>query len=161
MIKKTFQSSGQQELNKPEPFDLLSREVYLNLVRTHAALESEFTQLFKQHQISQPLYNVLKVVVRGEKEGVPSQSIAQYMIARDPDITRLVNRLVKDGLVERHRSQSDRRIVSVKITPLGLNKLEELEEPVKKLHYQQLKHIDADKLKLLNELLVKARYPTD
>jgi len=82
----------QEELGESQPFQVPEQEAYLNLVRTHALLSDEVAELFKQHYLSQPLYNVLKVVARVGEVGMPSQSIAQYMVARDPDITRLVDR---------------------------------------------------------------------
>lgn len=148
----------QQELDT-DPFEVREQEVYMNLVRTHAMLSSQFADLFKECGLSEPLYNVLKVVSRAGEQGVPSQSIAPYMLARDPDITRLVDRLVKEGLVTRERSTEDRRVVRVIITKAGCQKVQELGEPVKRLHQTQLGHIHSRELQLLNELLVEARYP--
>lgn len=148
----------QQEL-ETQPFELPEQEAYLNLVHTHSVLESEFARLFKQHGLSQPLYNVLKVVIRAGSQGVPSQSIAQYMLANDPDITRLVDRLEKIGLVTRERGTQDRRLVWVKITDDGCRQIEALEALVKALHKRQLSHMSAAKLAQLNQLLVEARHP--
>ena len=147
----------QKELGASEPFEVAEQEVYLNLVRTHAALSDEVAELFKQHQISQPLYNVLKVVARVGEIGMPSQSIAQYMVARDPDITRLVDRLQKDGLLERDRDRQDRRVVLVRVTQAGLNLIQLLDPAIWKLHQSQLGHLSPEQLELLNQLLVAAR----
>lgn len=147
----------QEELGLSQPFKLLEQEVYLNLVRTHAVLNDEIAKLFKQHQLSQPLYNVLKVVARAGETGIPSQSIAQYMVARDPDITRLVDRLKKDRLVQRQRDKQDRRVVRIVVTTAGLDAIGNLDPSIEKLHQQQLGHLSQEKLKLLNELLVEAR----
>jgi DNA-binding MarR family transcriptional regulator len=88
--------------------------------------------------------------------GMPSQSIAQYMVARDPDITRLVDRLQKDGSIERERDEQDRRIVRVRVTQLGLDLVQKLDPLIWKLHQQQLGHLSQEKLELLNQLLVEA-----
>jgi DNA-binding MarR family transcriptional regulator len=133
------------------------QEAYLNLVRTHALLSDEVAELFKQHHLSQPLYNVLKVVARMGRAGMPSQSIAQYMVARDPDITRLVDRLQKDRSIERERDEQDRRIVRVRVTQSGLDLIQKLDPLIWKLHQQQLGHLNQEKLELLNQLLVEAR----
>lgn len=151
-------TSLQAELNLLSSFKLAEQEAYLNLVRTHAILVSEFEKLFKQHGISQPLFNVLKAVARDIEQGCPSQSLAQYMIAKDPDITRLVDRLAKLGLVSRERGTQDRRVVSVKITTRGLQKIKDLDPEVRILHKQQLGHMSTEKLQLLSTLLVKARH---
>jgi DNA-binding MarR family transcriptional regulator len=146
----------QQELGKSQPFSLLEQEVYLNLVRTHAVLSDKVAELFKKYNLSQPLYNVLKVVARAGGVGTPSQSIAQYMLVRDPDITRLVDRLQKDRLIAREKDERDRRIVLVKVTELGLEIIQILDPLIWDLHQQQLGHLSQEKLELLNELLVAA-----
>jgi DNA-binding MarR family transcriptional regulator len=150
-------SSLHEELGESQTFRVPEQEAYLNLVRTHALLSDEVAELFKQHHLSQPLYNVLKVVARMGSAGMPSQSIAQYMVARDPDITRLVDRLQKDGLIERERDEQDRRIVRVRVTQLGLDLIQKIDPPIWKLHQQQFRHLSQEKLELLNQLLVEAR----
>jgi DNA-binding MarR family transcriptional regulator len=150
-------STLHEKLGESQPFQVPEQEAYLNLVRTHALLSDEVAELFKRHHLSQPLYNVLKVVARMGRAGMPSQSIAQYMVARDPDITRLVDRLEKDRLIERERDGQDRRIVRVRVTRSGLEAIEKLDPLIWKLHQQQLGHLNQEKLELLNQLLVEAR----
>jgi DNA-binding MarR family transcriptional regulator len=150
-------STLHEELGESQPFQVPEQEAYLNLVRTHALLSDKVAELFKQHHLSQPLYNVLKVVARVGSAGMPSQSIAQYMVARDPDITRLVDRLQKDGSIERERDEQDRRIVRVRVTQSGLDAIEKLDPLIWKLHQQQLGHLNQEQLELLNQLLVAAR----
>jgi DNA-binding MarR family transcriptional regulator len=150
-------STLHEELGESQPFQVPEQEAYLNLVRTHALLSDEVAELFKQHHLSQPLYNVLKVVARMGRAGMPSQSIAQYMVARDPDITRLVDRLQKDRLIERERDEQDRRIVRVRVTQSGIDVIQKLDPLIWKFHQQQLGHLSQKKLELLNQLLVEAR----
>jgi DNA-binding MarR family transcriptional regulator len=156
--KLSQQSHLPKELGKSPSFALLEQEVYLNLVRTHAVLSDKVAELFKKHNLSQPLYNVLKVVARAGDAGTPSQSIAQYMLVRDPDITRLVDRLHKDRLITREKDERDRRIVLVKVTELGIEIIHILDPLIWELHQQQLGHLSQEKLELLNELLVAARF---
>ena len=63
------------------------------------------------------------------------------MVNRVPDITRLVDRMEKIGLVKRRHFPSDRRVVLVQITQKGSDLLEELDEPVLQLHRNQLGHL--------------------
>jgi DNA-binding MarR family transcriptional regulator len=156
--KMSRNSILQEELGESQPFQVPEQETYLNLVRTHALLSDEVGELFKQHHLSQPLYNVLKVVARVGDVGIPSQSIAQYMVARDPDITRLVDRLQKDRLIERERDEQDRRVVRVKVTQLGQEVIKKLDPLIGKLHQRQLGHLSQERLELLNQLLVEARF---
>ncbi|MEM9881512.1 MAG: MarR family transcriptional regulator [Planctomycetota bacterium] len=151
----------QNELKKRQPFDCPAEEAYINLVRTTGILGGEFAALFKRHGLSESTYNVLRIlrgVKRGESaEGLPSLEVAERLVTRVPDITRLVNRLIEAGLASRCRADDDRRVARVSITPAGLDALRRLDRPVRRLHTRQLGHLDADELATLNRLLEKAR----
>jgi DNA-binding MarR family transcriptional regulator len=84
--------------------------------------------------------------------------IASDMVARDPDVTRLVDRLEKAGLVERRRSEDDRRVVLVRITPKGRALLRRLHDPVLALHRKQLAALGRERLRALSDLLAAARH---
>jgi DNA-binding MarR family transcriptional regulator len=79
------------------------------------------------------------------------------MITRDPDITRLLDRLEARTLISRRRETRDRRSVVTIITPEGLRLLDRLDEPVHELHRRQLGHLGRTRLKALCELLRSAR----
>ena len=152
-----------EEIKKRRPFDSPAEEAYLNLLRTAAVLAADFERLFKEHGLSEPKYNVLRIL-RGAKqngefngEGVPSLEIGDRMITRVPDITRLVDRLEADGLVRRRRCEEDRRVVWVEITPKGLKLLGDLDEPLARLHRAQLGHMTRQELGELSRLLEEAR----
>jgi DNA-binding MarR family transcriptional regulator len=79
------------------------------------------------------------------------------MITRDPDITRLLDRLEKRGLISRCRETKDRRMVMARITPEGLKLLARLDEPVEAAHRKQLGHLGRERLRALTELLYVSR----
>jgi len=79
------------------------------------------------------------------------------MITRDPDITRLLDRLEKRDLISRCRETKDRRMVVARITPQGLKLLARLDEPVQEMHRKQLGHLGPATLNELRDLLVAAR----
>lgn len=147
------------ELRKKRPFDVPEQEAFLNLRRTVDLLGAPFEQLFRAHGISDSQYNVLRILRGAGGEGLPCSEIAARMVSRDPDITRLVDRLEKAGLVERVRVAHDRRVILVRVTAAGLKLLSELDRPVMELHRRQLGHLTRAELAELNGLLVKARYP--
>ena len=151
------------EIKKRQPFDCPAQEAYLNLLRTNSVLQGPIEQLFKQHGISPAKYNILRIL-RGSKGtgecgdlGLPSLEIAERMITRVPDITRLVDGLEADGLVVRTRCTDDRRIVYVGITPPGLELLDLLDAPLLQEHQKIMSHMSVEELAELNRLLVKAR----
>jgi len=152
-------SELQVEIDKRNPFDSLEQEAYLNLARTLGFLSQEFDRLFQRYGLSAPQYNVLRILRGRGGDGVSCLDIARNMVHRTPDITRLGNRLERAGYVTRGRTSEDRRIVLLRLTPTGLDVLARLDEPVQTLHRQLLSHLDADDLRQLNRLLVKARRP--
>ena len=153
------------EIKKRDPFASPAEEVFLNLLRTHAVLCTASEQLFKTHGISPPKYNILRILRgasrngEGCQHGLPSLEIAERMITRVPDITRLVDGLESDCLVTRRRCTEDRRVVYVGITPKGLDLLGQLDKPVAEIQKNSLSHLTSTELLEFNRLLVKARTP--
>ena len=144
------------EIKKRNPFDSAEQEAALNLARTNDRLQSSFAQFFRQHGITGAQCNVLRIL-RGAREPLPCQEIAGRMITQLPDITRLVDRLLEAGLVERSRTPEDRRLVLTSITAAGLRLLATIDDPLLRLHREQLGHLTRSELAELNRLLVKAR----
>ena len=85
--------------------------------------------------------------------------ILGLMVNRVPDITRLVDKLIKEKYAKRQISKKDRRVIFVKITSKGLALLSKLDKPVLNLHKNQLGHLNRKELSELNRLLQKSRYP--
>jgi DNA-binding MarR family transcriptional regulator len=88
---------------------------------------------------------------------LPCREIGERMITRDPDITRLLNRLEDRGFVERTRAKYDRRVIYGKITAAGLKLLRELDNPIEKHSREMLRHVGQEKLRQLIELLELVR----
>jgi DNA-binding MarR family transcriptional regulator len=129
---------------------------FLDLLRTTDMLSRGLVEILKAEDLSSTQYNVLRIL-RGAPEGLPCGEIASRMITRDPDITRLLDRMEKRGLISRCRETKDRRMVMARITPEGLKLLGRLDEPVEEGHRRQLGHLGRDRLRALTELLQVAR----
>jgi DNA-binding MarR family transcriptional regulator len=129
---------------------------FLDLLRTTDMLSRRPAQVLKSEELSPTQYNVLRIL-RGSPDGLACGEIANRMITRDPDITRLLDRLEKRGLILRWRETADRRIVMARITPQGLKLLARLDEPVQDAHRRQLGHLGRKRLQALAELLKEAR----
>jgi DNA-binding MarR family transcriptional regulator len=134
----------------------LEEAVFLDLLRTSDVLSRRIAYLLKDADLSSNQYNVLRIL-RGAPEGLPCGEIGSRMITRDPDITRLLDRLEKRELISRCRETKDRRMVLTRITPAGLKLLAELDEPVQQAHRKQLGHLGRERLKALSELLRESR----
>ena len=129
---------------------------YLDLLRTADVLTRGAISVLKAEELSTTQYNVLRIL-RGSPQGLPCGEIAGRMITRDPDVTRLLDRMEKRALISRSRESRDRRLVLARITPEGLRLVNRLDEPVQKIHRKQLGHMGKDRLKALAELLAAAR----
>lgn len=116
-------------------------------------------QLLKSHDLSPAQYNVLRILRGAEPEGCACREIADRMITRDPDITRILDRLDARGLIARERLRTDRRVVRTRITEAGRRLLKELDQPVRQLHRRQFRHMPARHLKALLRLLDEFRAP--
>jgi len=149
-------SQLQRELRKKNPFESPEKEAYLNILRTQSLLTVGFDRLFREHGISGPQYNILRIL-RGQKTGLPCLEIAAQMIACVPDITRLLDRLEKSEYIERERSADDRRVVLVKITTAGKKLLAKLDKPVAATEKKSLGHMTRKELAELIRLTSKAR----
>lgn len=146
-----------KEIGKTGPFASLEEEVVLNLLRTADRLTGSIENALKPTALSPTQYNVLRILRGVSPQGLPCQEIARRMITRDADLTRLLDRLQKRGLVHRQRQTDDRRVVRITITPAGLSTLSGLDQAVLSLNKKLLGHLGADRLKLLLELTEQAR----
>ena len=126
--------------------------VFLDLLRTTDMLSRGLVQVLKVEDLSSTQYNVLRIL-RGAGEGLACGEIASRMITRDPDVTRLLDRLEKRGLISRCRETEDRRTVRARIAPEGLTVLARLDETVQAAHRQQLGHLGRERRLALTELL--------
>lgn len=129
---------------------------YLDLLRTTDMLSRRVAQVLKTEDLSSTQYNVLRIL-RGAQEGLACGEIGNRMITRDPDITRLLDRLEKRGLISRSRQAKDRRMVVTRISPEGLRLLGRLDDPVQGAHRKQLGHLGQKRLRELAGLLRQAR----
>lgn len=130
--------------------------VYLDLVRTTEMLSRQVVQVLKADDLSPAQYNVLRIL-RGSPDGLTCGEIGNRMITRDPDITRLLDRMEKRNLISRSRDEKDRRVVLTRITIEGLDVLANLDQPVREMHRKLLGHLGAERLQALRHLLEACR----
>ena len=147
----------QAELKQKIPFTRREAEAYLSLLRTADALQTQVEARLKEFGLTGTQYNALRILRGAGPEGLPCREIGERMITRDPDITRLLDRLEDRGFVQRTRSRHDRRVIYGEITAAGLKLLREMDRPLDKFGREMLRHVGQDKLKQLIELLELVR----
>ena len=149
----------QEELKQTKPFASLEEEVVLNLARTAEYVGSRGAEVFKRADLTPTQYNALRILRGAGEDGLTCGEIGERMVTRDSDITRLLDRLERRGLVSRERPESNRRVVITRITEGGLQLLAELDAPVNESHQKLAGHMGEKRLKALNNLLEALRYP--
>jgi DNA-binding MarR family transcriptional regulator len=147
----------QREIKQAKPFGSVAEEAYLNVIRTADALLRGFTEAFKPHELTSTQYNALRILRGAGDDALTCGAIAERMVTRDPDVTRLLDRLEARGLVVRERSRADRRVVLTRISGAGLELLDALDAKVEAIHERQLGHMTREDLERLVVLLEKAR----
>ena len=129
--------------------------------RTADLLNGLFSDMLKPHGLSPTQFNALRILRGAGDGGRTCSEIAERMINRDPDITRLIDRLERRGLVERSREGRDRRVVIARITAAGLELLESLDRVIEQLNGKILGHLGEERLRMLIQLLAAAREQAD
>jgi DNA-binding MarR family transcriptional regulator len=146
--------SVSKAIKQQRKFDTPAQEVVLGLrILTGRLVEPWERFLKSEFDLSASQYNVLRILRGSHPARLASSEIGVRMIARDPDVTRLVDRLGARGLVERVRSDRDRRVVEVGITGDGLALVKQLDVHVNRMPTAMLGKVGQKNLKQLAELL--------
>lgn len=151
----------QSEIQQTKPFDSLEDEAQVALQLTADRLRWRLSEMLKAHGLSPTQYNALRILRGATDRGRTCSEIAERMINRDPDITRLVDRLERRGLVARSREGRDRRVITTRITPDGLQLLQSLDRPIEELNRKILGPLGEERLRTLLQLLQEARNQTE
>lgn len=152
-------SAALPAVRRSSPFDSLEQEAFLNIWRTYDRLRIEEDRLFERFDLSPQQYNALRILRGAHPRSLPTLKLAKKLVSRAPDITRLLDKLARRGLIERERPESNRRTVEVRITGAGMKLLAQLAGPVRECHARQLGHMSRKKLAELIALLGEARGP--
>ena len=147
----------QREIRQTKAIRLLEEEAALNVVRTADAVMMAVGEVLKPHLLSATQYNVLRILRGAGEDGASCKDIGSRMVARDPDITRLMDRLEQRGLVTRDRAKEDRRVVTHRLTKAGVELVNELDRPIEAAHKRTMGHMKAEKLRELVGLLEEVR----
>jgi len=138
---------------------ILEEKAFIAILRAADRLERRAAELLKQYNLTPTQYNALRILRGGGPSGLACSQIGDRMISRDPDITRLLDRLKRRGLISRRRGQSDRRIIRIFITPVGLELLGRMDRPVEQFHLQALRDVNKHDLRGLIDVLKKLPAP--
>lgn len=146
-IEKEIKQSG---------FENPVQKAIINIIYTNNHLQFKLRELFNQYDITSQQYNVLRIL-RGQYPNVVNPSyIKAVMLDKNPDLTRLCDRLCKQGYIERKVSKENRRKMNLKITEKGLELLKLIDAP-EKAFYTGFNTLSPEELNALSNLLDKLR----
>ena len=151
----------QYELQQTKPFPDSRQELMVQLSRTTAVLTHGWEQHLRPHGITLTQFNVLRILRGAGEGGLCRHQVAARLVTPVPDVTRLLDRMVRDGLVTRSRGDSDRRVVKTCITAAGLEVLRDLDVSALTISREKLGHLSDEDVDLLNRLLEAVRYPPE
>ena len=129
----------------------------INLTYTAKQLSYEFFQSLKKHGLTEPQYNVLRIL-RGFRSEAPLSIgfIKERMLDKDSDVSRIIDRLFEKGFLNRTENPADRRQKSVEITEMGLVLLDKMFSCEQKAD-TLLDNLTPEEINELNRLLDKIR----
>ena len=133
---------------------------YLDLLHTHGCITTKSAEIYKGHGVTEQQYHVLRALDAAGAGGMPCLELARRLPTPAPDVTRLIERLRRSGLVSRRRLERDRRVVLIELTERGACTLRRLGPSLEHFHRERLEHMSEDELDLLAQLLRKARHDT-
>ena len=143
-----------RELKQKRAFSSREQEVLLGIRIAAARITEPWDKFLKATASLTPnQYNVLRILRGSHPARLACGDISERMITRDPDVTRLVDRLSRLGLVSRARGRRDRRVVEIGITEKGQQILRTLDEHVDRFPRAMLGHLGPTKLERLGALL--------
>ncbi len=145
-----------EEAIKQKKFESDAQKAYLNILYTASWLQSESRDLYKKHGITSQQYNVLRILRGQYPNHANPKYIKDVMLDKNPDLTRLCDRLLKLGLIERAACPENRRKMNIGITDKGLALLEII-DPEVSAYFEQIANHNKLDFALLSDLLDSMR----
>jgi DNA-binding MarR family transcriptional regulator len=146
-----------RDIKQTRNFPSVEGEAGLNILRTSEMLYERLNSALKPLDLTFTQYNVLRILRGAGAHGVTCSQLAERMIVRDPDVTRLLDRLEKKGYVARRRSEHDRRVLIVTISGAGMEHLQAADVPIVKTMTSTMEKPGKKKLLQLIEVLEAIR----
>jgi len=136
----------QAEIKQTKPFPRRSGEAVLSVLRTAALLEHQINEVLRPYGITELQYNVLRILRGAGPNGWCGREIAERLVSKVPDVSRLLDRMESMQLLRRERDATDRRHVTARITPKGLRVLDEASPKLDVFERERFGHLDAERL---------------
>jgi MarR family transcriptional regulator, organic hydroperoxide resistance regulator len=156
-MAKSGGSAILQELKQTRPFATKAQEATVALLRTADVVRRRLARVVERNGITLQQYNVLRILRGAGGEPMSALDVAERLIEQTPGVSRLLDRLVAKGLIQRERSAEDRRRLECSITRKGLELLGRLDEPIVRADSDAMNALSAREIAMLDDLLARIR----
>ena len=146
-----------EELIKTKPYKDPHQRAFVNIIYTGSWLVSRFNQMLKPYGITEPQYNVLRILKGQHGKAVNLFEIQERMVQRMSNVSRLIDKLLEKGYVSRTERKENRRMVDIAITNAGLKLIDDLEAPIEETFRKINSNLDNEEARLLSEWLDRLR----
>ncbi|MEM7205248.1 MAG: MarR family transcriptional regulator [Planctomycetota bacterium] len=151
-------TTAKEAIRQTKPFRSTGQEAVITLLLTAETVRwALHAELSGRGDLTAQQYNVMRILRGAGRKGLPTLEIAERMIERTPGVTRLLDRIERQGWVARDRSTEDRRQVICRITSEGLALLRALDSPIDTLDERMVRSLSAAERRTLIRLLNKVR----
>jgi len=140
---------------KQEKFSGVEQEGLLNLFIASNYLHSKLEEVCNESDITLSQFNVLRILKGAHPNGYPRHEIIRRMVEPAPDVTRLIDRLIKESLVERYITEEDRRLSLARITKKGINLLSKINPEVDKFIFSYSSKLTKSEKEMLSNICEK------
>jgi DNA-binding MarR family transcriptional regulator len=134
--------SVQSEIKQSKPFPRPTAEALLGILRTAAVIDHHLGEALKPYKITTTQYNLLRILRGAGRKGLCGREVAERLISRVPDVSRLLDRTEDLKLINRERDPADRRHVTARITEQGLALLERVTPELEAVERQRFGRLD-------------------
>jgi len=146
------------ELGFPNPIATRAHETLLNVVVTAAILGKEAEKLFQGHGLTGAQFDILMLLEHQTSDGSADQStLGRMLVVNRSNVTGLVDRMERDGLVKRTADPNDRRVNRVRMTHEGARILKKAEQAYVARTHDVVSSLSAADQETLCRLLEKVR----
>jgi MarR family 2-MHQ and catechol resistance regulon transcriptional repressor len=145
------------EAIKQKSFDSSFEKAVVNLLYTYNWYRDKYQDIYKASNLKIQHYNVLRILKGSKPKSISPGEIKEVMIDKSPDLTRLLDKLVEKGLVDRNLCPQNRRKMDVLITKEGENILKQITRKQQQLQKEQWQHFTEEEAEQLSNLLDKFR----
>lgn len=145
------------ELIRQDHFASPAQEAMLNVIVTSSWVMNEMVAAMAPHGVTPAQYNVLRILHGSHPKKLTCTDIGERLLDRTPDVTRLLGRLERSGLIHRARAEHDRRVVEVGVTAKGIALLDRLRCDVERAQARCMEHLTEEEHEALSRLLERMR----